>query len=294
MNPDVSIIIVSYNTGDVISECLQSVLSEREHSIEIFVVDNASSDHSINLIKNNYPDVNLIPNTKNLGFGTANNQALKLCKGNYVFFLNPDSMIKPGCIGNAVKFMETHPKIGLAGTSIVDQNGLIRETVAYQYPGQSYESDFPELCGPIASVSGASMFAPISVIKKVGGFDEDYFLYGEEQDLCLRIRKSGFEIGYIETAMVVHLKGYCEQYSTAEEVWKKRVAAEYLFYSKHYRPHVVKRIARINLLKALWRIATIGITSPFFRDKGKVHLKLTKYRVTYDLTKRLLQQMQVI
>jgi GT2 family glycosyltransferase len=290
VNPDVSIIIVSYNTGDVITECLQSVLSEREHSIEIFVVDNASSDHSVNLIKNNYPDVNLIANTENLGFAAANNQALKMCRGNYVFFLNPDTIIKPGCIGNAVRFMESHPEIGLAGTRIVDQNDIKMETVASQYPGQSHESAFPELCGPVASVSGASMFAPISVIKKVDGFDEDYFLYGEEQDLCLRIRKSGFEIGYIETAVVVHLKGYCEQYSTAEEVLKKRVAAEYLFYKKHYRPHIVKYIAGINLLKALWRIATIKVTSPFFRDKRKVSLKLTKYRVTYDLTRRLLRQ----
>jgi N-acetylglucosaminyl-diphospho-decaprenol L-rhamnosyltransferase len=285
MNPDVSIIIVSYNTGDVIAACLNSLLSDRKYSTEIFVVDNASSDESVELIKNNYPSVNLITNTENRGFAAANNQALQLCRGNYVFFLNPDTIVKSGSIERAVEFMETHPQIGLAGTKIVDQKGFIRETVAYQYPGQRYERTFPELIGFIASVSGASMFSLLSVIKKIGGFDEDYFLYGEEEDLCLRIRKLGFEIGYIENAVIVHLKGYSERQSTMEEVWKIRVASEYLFYKKHYSQRVVKRIAKINRLKALWRIVTISLTYHFLKDKKKAYEKLIKYRVTYDSTK---------
>jgi len=130
MNPDVSIIIVSYNTGDVIAACLDSLLSDRKYSTEILVVDNASSDGSVKLIKNNYSSVNLITNTENSGFAAANNQALKLYRGNYVLFLNPDTVVKSGFIERALEFMETHPKIGLAGTKIVDQKGLIRETIA--------------------------------------------------------------------------------------------------------------------------------------------------------------------
>ena len=280
--PDLSVIIVSYNTANLIGNCLKSIFEASNLTREVFVVDNASTDGSSDFIKDNFPSVHLAVNTENLGFAAANNQVLPQCKGKYIFFLNPDTEIMSDTFSEAISFMDANPRIGLAGTKIINPDGTLQWSVSYKYPGQRYTaSEVSDLPGKIACVLGASMIARSEVIKKIEGFDENFFLYGEDQDLCLRIRKMGHVIGYIDSATVIHLGGQSEKDSLSSEVWKKKIHAEYIFYKKHYLPKTIKRISRANIIKTWWRIITLKLFLPFAKDKTRVKEKLGKYQVIY-------------
>jgi len=283
MDPiDISIIIVSYNTADRIGICLESIQADQECRKEVFVIDNASTDGSVDFIKRNYPWVHLIVNEENKGFAAANNQLLPRCQGKYIFFLNPDTKVEPGSLKKFTSFMAANPHIGLAGSKVIYPDGRLQESVSFRYPGQKYATrELSALKGAIACVLGASMMARSEIVKQVGGFDEDFFLYGEDQDLCLRIRKAGYEIGYCEAAIVVHLGAQSERKSMVSELWRKKTQAEYLFYKKHYLPKTMERIRRRNLLQAGWRICTLMLSLLFVRNRENAKEKLTKYRVIY-------------
>jgi GT2 family glycosyltransferase len=280
---DLSIIIVSYNTSDLIGACLASVTAADDVIQEVFVVDNASTDGSAHFIRENFPSVCLIVNTENRGFAAANNQILPQCKGRYIFFLNPDTEVVSGAFRKTVSYMDSMTHIGLAGTKLINPDGTLHESVSRRYPGERYTSrELADLKGAIACVQGSSMVARSDLLRAMGGFDEDFFIYGEDQDLCLRIRKSGYEIGYIESAIVVHLGGQSERQTPLSDLWQKKTRAEFLFYRKHYLPATVARIRRANLLKSYWRIATLNLTMPFLKDRRKAEAKLIKYKATRE------------
>ncbi len=283
MTRDVSVIIVSYQTADLIGPCLSSVISQKECRQEIIVVDNASTDGSSVFIADNFPGVRLISNTKNLGFAAANNQALPHCQGSYLLFLNPDTILQDGCLAAAITFMNSHPELGLAGLKILNPDGSDQESISYQYLSQRYTSgELAGLPGKIAAVMGAAMIAPREAINTVGGFDADFFLYGEDEDLCLRLRRRGFLIGYIPGARVIHYHGQSERRATAAEVWRKKIRAEYLFYRKHYRPETIARISRWELIKATWRLLTLQLGLPFMKNSHAAQEKIVKYSVLKD------------
>jgi GT2 family glycosyltransferase len=126
------------------------------------------------------------------------------------------------------------------------------------------------------------MIARADLIRAIGGFDEDYFLYGEDQELCLRIRQQGYEIGYIGEAVVRHIGGHSERASASADRWRRKTLAEYIFYRKHYKPETIIRISREDRIKARWRTLTIPLTLPFLRDGDAARDKLVKYRMILE------------
>ncbi|MCX5828794.1 MAG: glycosyltransferase family 2 protein [Deltaproteobacteria bacterium] len=284
---EISVVIVSYNTADLIGPCLGSVIGQTGGDKEIRVVDNASPDGSAALIAAGFPDIHLIANKENKGFAAANNQVITHCRGRYILFLNPDTVLKENCLATALAYMEKHPEIGLAGLHILNPDGTDQDSVSRRYLSQRYTSgELSNLPGGIACVLGAAMIAPRKAIISVGGFDEDYFLYGEDEDLCLRIRRTGLKIGFIDAARVVHYHGQSERKSTSAEVWRKKISAEYLFYHKHYQPETIARITKAEMLKTHWRILTLRICLPFIKNKGEAREKLNKYKVIHDELRR--------
>jgi hypothetical protein len=276
----ISVIIVTYQTADLIGACLDSVIRQTGHHREIIVVDNASTDGTANLIAADYPAVHLIVNTENLGFAAANNQALSHCRGRYLLFLNPDTVLQEGCLTAAVAYMDAHPEVGLAGLEVLNSDGTKQDSVSLRYLNQRYTSgELTGLPGTIAAVLGAAMIAPRTAITAVGGFDADFFLYGEDEDLCLRLRRRGYQIGYITGARVIHYHGQSERRATPAEVWRRKIRAEYLFYRKHYRPETVAKISRWELIKAQWRLMTLSISLPFAKNKDGLREKIAKYEV---------------
>jgi len=280
--PDISVIVVTYNTATLIERCLASVLAATGVTADIRVVDNASSDGTAAVVRRDFPSIPCVENRENTGFAAANNQVLPDCTGRYVLFLNPDTEVKPSSLAAMVSFMDGHPAVGLAGARIVYPDGTPQWSVAYQYPSERYaREELRHLPGEIACVLGAAMIARADLVRTLGGFDDDYFLYGEDQDLCLRIRRAGFAIGVVDHAVVIHHGGHSEKDTQPAEVWKKKVHAEYLFYEKHYRPETIRRIRRADMIKAWWRMVTLRYFPFLEKDRARAKEKLEKYRVIY-------------
>ena len=285
--PDVSVIIVSYNTADLIEACLLSVRASDGVSFETFVVDNASLDGGAALVREKFPWVRLVENRENRGFGPANNQALPLCAGRHIVLLNPDTVVRPGAFRALSSYMDAHPRVGLAGPALRNPDGTPQESVARRYPGQKHASgELSGLPGSIACVMGACQIVRPELLRDIGGFDEDFFLYGEDQDLCLRIRKRGYEIGYVESAEVVHHGGQSERGAMPIEVYRKKLDAEYLFYEKHYLPGTVRRIRNAHLAKAAWRLAVLRAALPFAGDRAAAAAKVERYRALREFARR--------
>ena len=280
---NVSIIIVSYNTEDLTLACLRSI-EAADGEKEIFVIDNASTDLSVKSIKESYPNVCLIENSENRGFAAANNQALKLCKGRYVIFLNPDTTIKRNTLNNAVAYMDRNPQVGLAGARILNPDGSLQESISYRYPGEKYAlGETKNLKGNIACVLGAFMISPRDLIEEMEGFDEDFFLYGEDEDLAWRIREKGLSIGFIEDADVFHWGGQSEKNTPPSALFKKKLQAEFLFYSKHYRPETIERIRRAHVRKALYRMLTLRFQKLFAPHSVILNDKDKNYRLILEI-----------
>lgn len=277
---DFSVIIVNYNTSDFLARCLDSIGRPASFRVEVIVVDNDSQDDSVDMVKQHFPWVKLIAEKQNLGFARANNQALKLCKGRFVFFLNPDTKLDKECFVAMAKFMDAHPTVGLAGTKIIYPDGSIQSSVEKRYPGERHaKQDLQGLTGDIAWVLGAAMVARRDAIQALGGFDEDYFLYGEDQDLCLRLRRAGWDIGYIPEAVVTHWEGQSERNNRPAAVWNKKFNGEIRFYKKHYSTRAIRAIRRNNILKAYWRISSMTIRLLFSPQNKIISNKLQKYKI---------------
>jgi GT2 family glycosyltransferase len=281
---DISLIIVSYNTNKLIKDCLESLQTSAGIKKEIFVIDNASTDETVKTISTCFPSVKLIINQKNKGFSAANNQALPFCRGKYLLFLNPDTTVATGTLQNSFLYMEANQHVGLAGLNMVNPDGSHQPSVSYSYPGGKYARDeVADLNGPIACVLGAAMIARQDIINHLGGFDEDFFLYGEDQDLCWRIRERGYSIGYIEDAKVIHLGGQSEIETTPVALFEKKLKAEYLFYEKHYSRKAITRIKKSQRSKAIYRLVTLKWSCPFTRDKVKLQNKIECYKIALKM-----------
>jgi GT2 family glycosyltransferase len=252
--------------------------------VEIIVVDNASGDLSVELVRERFPEVIVIANAENRGFAKANNQAIAVSRGRYLYFLNPDAEVLKGAIEVMISHMDRHPDVGLAGTRLVNPDGSDQPSVEIRYPGQKHaKKEMAGLKGDIAWVLGASMIARRGAVVDACGFNEDFFLYGEEQDLCLRLRRAGWSIGFIPDAVALHWGGKSERDHLPADVWEKKFRAELTFYRRHYSGRAVREICLENLIQAAWRIVSLRLTLPFHADKTVLYHKLDKYRVAFKI-----------
>jgi GT2 family glycosyltransferase len=228
--PDVSIVIVSMNTREVLRECLTTLDAGRGPvSCEVIVVDNASKDGSADMVAKEWPAAVLVRSGVNLGFGAANNVAFTRATGRYVVLLNSDAFLAAGVLSGIVARMDQHPGVGLAGVSLVGRDGA-RQPSARMFPSALNDllslsglsarygrSRFfgrmdrtwadPDEAAEVDWVPGAFAIIRRSVLARVGGFDERFFLYYEEVDLCRRIKAAGFTICYWPDFRVVHIGG---------------------------------------------------------------------------------------
>lgn len=225
---DVSIITVGWNSEQFLKEQLRSVFSSsRDVSLEVFVVDNNSSDDTVKMVSAEFPDVHVIANDANLGFAKANNQAIKNAKGRYVLLLNPDMRVEHSTISNMVKFMDAHPEAGVGGCHLVDQNGetlphvrkfptawdqsLIMLKVPHLIPSvlNSYlmkDFDYTKEA-EVDSIRGSFFMIRKEVIEKLGGLDERYFIWFEEVDYCKQVWEAGWKVMYTPAARCVDYVG---------------------------------------------------------------------------------------
>ena len=167
--PDLSVVIVSYNTADLIEACLLSVRASDGVSLETFVVDNASSDGGAALVREKFPWVRLVENRENRGFGAANNQVLGECAGRYIVLLNPDTEATPEAFRRMAAWMDANPRVGLAGPTVNNPDGSRQDTVSRTYPGQKRTAgELSGLPGEIACVMGACQIVRTALMRELG------------------------------------------------------------------------------------------------------------------------------
>lgn len=227
---DVSIIIVNWNTCKITCDCLRSVFKQTaDVGFEVIVVDNASSDDSIEMIKKKFPQIVLIANSENKGFAAANNQGMAIAKGKYVLLLNSDTIVLNHAIEKTVTFIEKHPEAGVVGCRIVNQDMSLQPT-CFMYPSvlNMFLSStylykvFPkskffgrermswwnrEDVKEVDVVTGCFMLVRTEIIAQVGIMDERFFVYGEETDWCYRMNKAGWKNLFMPNANIIHLGG---------------------------------------------------------------------------------------
>jgi hypothetical protein len=225
--PDISISIVNYNTATLLEECLQSVLSARDGlGIEIFVVDNASKDNSVEMVRSKFPQVHLISNSENRFFSAAHNQALRKATGRYVLILNSDTRIMPGALRTMVQFMDARPEAGAASCLFLNEDGTVWQScwrfhtvgsfllnhrlARILFPNSKVRQRFAicewdRLSGrQVDVISDAFAFVRSEVLRQIGSYDEQFLLYFTEDDLSLRLRRAGWKIFHIPQARIVH------------------------------------------------------------------------------------------
>ena len=285
---DLSVIIVNYNTAEFLTTCLRSVLTQSGASCEVCVVDNASADHSVAMVREQFPQVRLLASPENLGFAKANNLAARETRGRFIYYLNPDTEVRPGCFTAILRFMQANPTIGMAGTRLLFPDNTLQGSVEEHYPGHRHATDeLTGLPGRIAWLLGASLIARRDVIDQVEGFNEDFFLYGEDVDLSLKVRQAGWKLGFIPEAEVIHWEGKSERHTLPIELLRKKLAAEALFYRLHYTPGSIGRICRANIRQARWRLLTLPFEQLLAKDKAAATTKLNRYRLRLDFFQAL-------
>ena len=241
-SPRLSVIIVNYNVEYFLAQCLFSVRKAAQFaSIETIVVDNNSSDGSVEMVKRQFPEVQIIANTDNKGFSKANNQAMRLSTADYVLLLNPDTLVEEDTFQKCIDFMDAHPNAGGLGVKMVDgkgqflpesKRGLPTPLVAF-YKIFGLSALFPKSktfgqyhlghldnnhIHKIDILSGAFMMMRKSALDKVGLLDEEFFMYGEDIDLSWRIRLGGYDNYYFPATKIIHYKGESTKKSSVNYV----------------------------------------------------------------------------
>ncbi len=242
-----SVVIVSYNVRELLTACIDSVVKAAEGiDTEVFVVDNDSSDDTVEVIARDYPSVHLINNKENLGFSKANNIAIRQSAGEYVLLLNPDTVVAEGTLRGAVEFMDQHPEAGGAGVRMHNADGTLAPESRRAVPTpmvaarkmlgftkRYYMSYLPwDKPGKIEVISGAFMMLRRKAIDQVGMLDEDFFMYGEDIDLSYRLLKGGWQNWYLPLD-IIHYKGQ----STVKSAFRYVhvfYQAMLIFFRKHY------------------------------------------------------------
>lgn len=252
-----SVIIVNYNVRHFLEQCLHSVIkASKDLAVEIFVVDNNSVDNSLEMVSEKFPEVIIIANKENVGFSRANNQALRIAKGEYHLLLNPDTVVEEDTFKKVIEFMDAHPDAGGLGVYMIDgkgnflpesKRGLPTPLVAF-YKIFGLSAIFPkskifgkyhlgfldkEKTHEVEILSGAFMLMRKETLDKVGLLDEDFFMYGEDIDLSYRIIKGGYKNYYFPETRIIHYKGESTKKSSVNYVFVF-YNAMIIFAKKHF------------------------------------------------------------
>jgi GT2 family glycosyltransferase/lipopolysaccharide/colanic/teichoic acid biosynthesis glycosyltransferase len=283
---DLTIIIVNYNVKEFLANCLQSIRRAKGSlNLQIIVVDNASTDGSASFLEHRFPEVKFIWNEENKGFGKANNQAIQLAEGECTLLLNPDTLLQEDTLITLFSHMKENPQTAACGCKILNPDGTYapesRRSVptvsSAIYKALGLTSLFPEsrlfgnyylgwqsedTPGKIPVLSGSFMFYRTDVLKELGGFDERFFMYGEDIDLCYRTTALGYDIDYVPQTSIIHYKGESTKKGNLSYI-RNFNGALYLFFDKHYTSRY-SMLFKILIFLSIWMRAILS----FFIQKA--------------------------
>jgi len=250
---DISIIIINWNTRQLLLDCIDSIYrTVQQATFEVYVVDNGSSDGSVEAVRNAFPSVKVIANARNQGFAKANNLALRQMHGRYAVLLNSDTVLKKSALETMLDFMDRHPEVGMCGSQLLNRDGSKQNsagnfpTLLTEFVSKGFLRVFCPLKyrdafkfknalfnkpSPVDFIIGACMMTRRSAMDKTGMLDEDYFFLYEEIDWCFRMKKAGWLVYYLPDVEIYHLGGQSMKEINLRarvESWRSR----YLFFEK--------------------------------------------------------------
>ena len=299
---DIPVIIVNWNTKELLKKCLASVYETINFcNFEVIVVDNASADGSVKMLAQNFPQVTIIKNKENRGFGVANNQAFALMNGQYALLLNTDAMLTPGAAGKLLSFAQAYPQAAIVCGQLLNADGSKQNSVAAfptlltlatntslleylfprKYPSKRYEHKEPL---EVNSAIGACMLISKQALDEVSGFDERYFFFLEETDLAYALRRKGWQIYQISDAFIYHLQGQSISHDARSRIEFYRSRYQFLrkWYSRPYycaaRVTIYLRLLVSFFLSVMGVIITIGLDKNI-RKKLIVYFQLIMWHI---------------
>ena len=272
---DLSVVIVNWNVCDLLRRCLHSVFdTHRAASVEVIVVDNASTDDSVNMVRTEFPRAHLIANADNRGFPAANNQGIAVAHGRYVLLLNPDTQVLGDLLATMVAFADANPAVGVVGPQLLNPDGSVQSS-RRRFPTLAsafFESTWLQLHAPrpileryyvldrpddavqdVDWVTGAALMARREAIQQVGLMDEGFFMYSEELDWCRRFREAGWRVVYLPTARIIHHVGKSsEQVLPARHIHFQTSKVRY--FRKHHGAVSAEALRLFLLGNYLWQL----------------------------------------
>lgn len=262
-----AIIIVNWNGLELLKACLRSVYKSRLTTMpEVFVVDNASSDGSSEMVEREFPQVRLVSNSDNVGFAKGNNQALRLASSDYMVLLNPDTLVLEDSFHKMLCFIESHEEVGALGCKLINATGEC-EPGGYRYPrlfsdlvamigwNLPWYRKFTDVQrkrnaerpGHVDWVSGACLMVRREVVKKAGLLNESYFLYSEDTDWCFKINKAGWQVFYYPEATVFHFWRSLQKRDAP--VVLEHLKSKYIFYLGNYGKRHAQFFTRLTVMQ---------------------------------------------
>lgn len=284
--PDISIVIVNYNVKDFLKGCLDSIENAKSgFEVQTIVVDNNSNDGSVEALAPQFPSVEFIALKENLGFAKANNLGFEKAGGKYILILNPDTILSENTLEKMYSYMENHPETGIAGCKVLNADGTFQLACRRGFPtpwaaftklfglqklfpnsklfakyNQTYKSIDETYF--VDAVIGAFMFARREAFDDIHGFDADFFMYGEDLDMCFRATQKGWKVAYVHETSIIHYKGESARRSSMNDV-KEFYRAMEIFVQKHYG----KSSLFLGFLKlGIWLRSGIAYFNKFRRD----------------------------
>jgi N-acetylglucosaminyl-diphospho-decaprenol L-rhamnosyltransferase len=304
--PDITVSIASYNTCELLRACLTSVVArheEGEANLQIIVVDNGSSDGSIQMVRDQFSTVELVCSSENLGYGRANNKAFEQARGRYFVALNSDAETPPGALRTLMRFLDEHPEVGAVGPQLVWPDGRLQashgddpqllpilyeqtfiDKIARRLKPQTEETASEEP-REVEQICGACQFMRSEAYRTVGGYDPAFFMYHEDVDLNIRLRRAGWKLYFVPEAKIVHHLG------SSSRSWPQRARmVSALNWSRYYAFHRHEGARSGNALKAMfilgallrltiWTLATLRKPSRDNVDKVRLFRRVLRNAV---------------
>jgi len=276
---DLSIIIVNYHNSPMLGDCLESLnRTIQKIKFEIILIDNSSKDDGLASILKRYPNTQLIDNSKNVGFARANNQGAKTANGDFLLFINPDTIMTEGAIESMLDYIRSDSSIGIIGPKVLNLDQTIQYScrkfptiwaglfnryslMTRLFPNNRYSRDYLMLdydhnsIRSVDWVSGCCMMTPVSIFRRTNGFDENYFLFIEDVDLCQIMRKENYRVDYLPSAKIFHKISSSNARIASQTIIKRHKGMIY-YYKKHNNANFIEQwaISSAVMIRCLFQL----------------------------------------
>ncbi|MBN1920541.1 MAG: glycosyltransferase family 2 protein [Anaerolineae bacterium] len=306
--PYVTVVIVNWNTREMLAQCLDSIADsgwwpvddgyrEVPFKADVIVVDNASSDRSVEMVRDQYPNVQLIENNENVGFARGNNQALQEAQGYYVMLLNSDAELTSGALEALVAYIDAHPDVGAVGPYLLNGDGATLQPSCH--PVLTPRREFWRLCfldriwpqatypmhrwdpatpREVEVIKGACLVLRREALDQVGLLDEQYFMYSEEMDLCYRLSQAGWKLVWVPEARVIH-HGEASSKQMAERMYIELYRSKVQFHRKfggNRRARLFKALVALAYLPRALIASAAGLLTPTLRSRARTYRRLLR------------------